>query len=74
MFRQDCTCPALLEDLLPPVPYGAVTRSGRLFQAVPVNRQEATGLVRVRSPLLTESRLMSFPRGTEMFQFPRFAS
>ncbi len=33
-----------------------------------------TGLVRVRSPLLTESRLMSFPLGTEMFQFPRFAS
>ena len=29
------------------------------------------GLVRVRSPLLAESRLMSLPRGTEMFQFPR---
>jgi hypothetical protein len=25
-----------------------------------------------RSPLLGESRLLSFPRGTEMFQFPRF--
>ena len=25
-----------------------------------------------RSPLLGESRLFSFPRGTEMFQFPRF--
>ena len=33
----------------------------------------ATGLVRVRSPLLTESRLMSFPTGTEMFHFPAFA-
>ena len=33
-----------------------------------------TGLVRFRSPLLTESRLMSFPPGTEMFQFPGFAS
>ena len=33
----------------------------------------ATGLIRVRSPLLTESRLMSFPPGTEMFQFPGFA-
>ena len=32
------------------------------------------GLVRVRSPLLTESLLLSFPRGTEMFQFPRWAS
>ena len=34
----------------------------------------ATGLVRVRSPLLPESQLMSFPTGTEMFQFPAFAS
>src|SRR5260370_2176085 len=33
-----------------------------------------TGLVRVRSPLLAESRLMSFPPGTEMFQFPGFPS
>ena len=30
-------------------------------------------LVRVRSPLLTEYRLISFPPGTEMFQFPGFA-
>ena len=29
------------------------------------------GLVRFRSPLLTQSRLLSFPRGTEMFHFPR---
>ena len=36
--------------------------------------QHATGLVRVRSPLLTESRLMSFPPATEMFQFAGFAS
>ena|SRR5579883_2911670 len=34
----------------------------------------ATGLVPVRSPLLRESRLISFPPGTEMFQFPGFAS
>ena len=32
------------------------------------------GLFRFRSPLLSESRLMSFPRATEMFQFTRFAS
>ncbi len=31
------------------------------------------GLYRVRSPLLTVSRLISFPRGTEMVHFPRFA-
>ena len=33
-----------------------------------------TGLLRFRSPLLAESLLMSFPPGTEMFQFPGFAS
>ena len=30
------------------------------------------GLLRFRSPLLTESFLLSFPPGTEMFQFPGF--
>ena len=33
---------------------------------------ERFGLFRVRSPLLTESRLFSFPVGTEMFHFPTF--
>jgi hypothetical protein len=32
-----------------------------------------TGLLRVRSPLLAESRLISVPLVTEMFQFTRFA-
>ena len=73
MFRQDFTCPALLEDRKTLYPYGAVTRYGRPFQARSGYGSEATGLVRVRSPLLTESRLMSFPPGTEMFQFPGFA-
>ena len=35
---------------------------------------KAAGLVRVRSPLLAESRLMSFPPATEMVQFAGFAS
>ena len=74
MFRQDFTCPALLEDNPSRYPYGAVTRSGPPFQALPVPKTHATGLVRVRSPLLTESRLMSFPPATEMFQFAGFAS
>jgi hypothetical protein len=38
------------------------------------NLNKGTGLLRVRSPLLAESLLMSFPPGTEMFQFPGFAS
>ncbi len=46
MFRQDCTCPALLFVL---------------------------HALRVRSPLLTESRLISIPPVTEMFQFTGFA-
>ena len=36
MFRQDFTCPALLEDQVSFYPYGAITRSGRAFQIVPV--------------------------------------
>ena len=74
MFRQDGSCPALLEDLYSGFPYGAVTRSGPPFQTVLVTLVMATGLVRVRSPLLAESRLMSFPPATEMFQFAGFAS
>jgi len=31
------------------------------------------GYIRFRSPLLTESRLISFPAGNEMFQFPALA-
>ena len=36
--------------------------------------QRRFGLFPVRSPLLGESLLFSFPRGTKMFQFPRLAS
>ncbi len=74
IFRQDGSCPALLEDMRAGFPYGAVTRYGAPFQTLPVPNTHATGLVRVRSPLLAESRLMSFPPATEMFQFAGFAS
>src|SRR3546814_2551511 len=47
---------------------------GRTFPDASANYTPGTGLIRVRSPLLTESRLMSFPPGTEMFQFSGFAS
>src|SRR5215216_3969319 len=69
-----------------PVAYGAVTRSGRPFQTVQLGIQVLNGvlqprgdmsprfgLIRVRSPLLTESLLLSLPPGTEMFQFPGLA-
>ena len=73
MFRQDYTCPALLEDVC------WFTRTGLSPAKATLSNvfrlcTDATGLVRVRSPLLTESRLMSFPLGTEMFHFPRLAS
>src|SRR6516164_4592620 len=90
IFRQDGSCPALLEDPCRGFPYGAVTRYGPPFQALPVPPATATGLFRVRSPLLTESPgggsrhrrepcsrrvlLMSVPPATEMFQFAGFAS
>ena len=73
-FRQGFTCPALLEDPHAPYPYGAITRSGAPFQTLPVQSSKATGLVPVRSPLLGESLLMSFPPANEMFQFAGFAS
>ena len=36
-------------------------------------RQPRFGLLRVRSPLLAQSFLLSLPVGTKMFQFPTFA-
>ncbi len=45
---------------------------------VPQPRKEllpaGLAIIPFRSPLLRESRLISFPPGTEMFQFPGFAS
>ena len=66
--------------------YWTITVYGRPFHAVPLSIINPTsgsynphkqaygfGLFRVRSPLLTESQLISFPEGTEMFHFPSFA-
>ncbi len=38
----------------------------------PVPQAGRFGLFRFRSPLLTESQLLSFPSGTEMFHFPEY--
>jgi hypothetical protein len=54
---------------LPSLRVGPTTPSQHRRQAVPLRRFR---LVPFRSPLLRESRLLSVPRGTEMFQFPRF--
>ena len=66
-FRQDFTCPALLEDTEKSAfyPYGAITHYGPPFQnGSGFTYESATGLVRIRSPLLAESLLMSFPPAT----------
>jgi hypothetical protein len=54
---------------LVPLPSGPTTPNWQRHQALPPTR---FGLFPFRSPLLRESLLLSSPRGTEMFQFPRF--
>ncbi len=73
MFRQDFTCPALLKDLKTFTYTGLSPAMAGLSRPFYLYLQ-TTGLLRVRSPLLAESLLMSVPPGTEMFQFPGFAS
>ena len=53
---------------------GLSPAAARLSRRFRYQKSQATGLVRFRSPLLAESRLMSFPPATEMFQFAGFAS
>jgi hypothetical protein len=78
IFRQDYTCPALL--VVNSVPHVAFHVRGYhplwpTFPSRSVKHRAITNrLFRFRSPLLSESRLISFPRATEMFQFTRFAS
>ncbi len=78
IFRQDFSCPALL--VASSVPHRSFHVRGYhpLWPAFPdcsvMSCAITCRLLRFRSPLLSESRLMSFPRATEMFQFTRFAS
>ena len=78
MFRQDYTCPALLFSSLVPHVCFRIQGYHLLWPTFPSrfanSRAITRRLLRFRSPLLSESRLMSFPRATEMFQFTRFAS
>ena len=77
IFGQDYTCPALLvatsvpptsfrvrgcHPLRPPFPERSVKPKAKRYRLVPF-----------RSPLLWESRLISVPAVTEMFQFSAFA-
>jgi hypothetical protein len=74
IFGQDFSCPALLEDHGRPLPVRGCHPLWRAFPDASGSSSMATGLVRVRSPLLAECRLISFPPATEMFQFAGFAS
>jgi hypothetical protein len=77
IFRQDFTCPALLVVSLVPHPDFQVRGSHPLRPPFPERSPNLDAkryrLLPFRSPLLWESRLISVPAGTEMFQFSAFA-
>ena len=78
ILRQDFSCPALLVARPVPHPTFLLRDYHPLWSDFPfrsdMSNAKTCRLLRFRSPLLSESRLMSFPRATEMFQFTRFAS
>jgi hypothetical protein len=78
IFRQDFSCPALLLANLVPPPRFRLRGYHPLWPAFPDRSANAMAkdcrLLRFRSPLLSESRLISVPPATEMFQFTGFAS
>ena len=77
IFRQDFTCPALLLAVLVPPTSFRVRGYHPLRPPFPECSTKTSAkngrLFRVRSPLLAESRLISVPPATEMFQFTGFA-
>ena len=73
MFRQDFTCPALLESCSRLHSYGAITHHARLSMRFRFNSHRHWPGPRSLATTNGVS-LMSFPPGTEMFQFPGFAS
>ena len=77
IFRQDFSCPALLLATLVARSRFRIRGYHPLWPAFPDRfaNSNANGcrLLRFRSPLLSESRLISVPPATEMFQFTGFA-
>jgi hypothetical protein len=77
IFRQDFSCPALLVAGLVPHHCFCVRGYHPLWPAFPdrsaKSHAKTRWLVPFRSPLLRESRLISVPPVTEMFQFSGFA-
>jgi len=73
-FRQGFTCPALLKDQSAHYGYGAITHSGRPFQTARLLADRPLAHSAFARHYSRNLMLMSFPPGTEMFQFPGFAS
>ena len=77
IFRQDYTCPALLVVPSVPLPTFRVRGFHPLWPPFPERSAKSKAkryrLLPFRSPLLWESRLISVPAVTEMFQFSAFA-
>ncbi len=64
MFSQDNTCPDLLDSYLVSFCVRGYHPLLRHFPESSTNTPSTLGLVPFRSPLLRESRLISFPPGT----------
>ncbi len=64
--------PAGLVYLVDPLRGSARTAYNPRYATAAALTRSRFRLFPVRSPLLGESRLISLPRGTKMFQFPRF--
>ncbi len=73
-FRQGFTCPALLKDHLSHYAYGALTHCGRPFQILRLPLRQPLAHSAFARHYSRNLMLMSVPPGTEMFQFPGFAS
>ena len=63
-FEQDYTCPVLLKRTTNHLPIRGYHPLWLSFPGHSCLTDDITGLVRVRSPLLAESLLISFPLGT----------
>src|SRR5919206_4356522 len=61
-----------ISDSLPERQLGPNGPTTPTTQRLPAITRDRFSLIRFRSPLLTESRLLSPPVGTEMFHFPTF--
>ena len=73
IFSQGFTCPDLLEQSMISFRIRDFHPLRQSIPALSTNTSKILGLFPFRSPLLRESRLISFPVGTEMFHFPTFA-